>query len=489
MKMKTKYIFLVLIWGLLASSCSDFLKQDSGSQTSTDKLYSTKDGFYVSLNGMYYRLEEYMRLESFVTYADALGGNITFTPNPSGSSRGQVIVPIRVEDAYNFQLDPEDNYLEYAYGDFYSVISQANTILQYLDRTDLFDPEEADAIRAEALSVRALCHFELARVFAQNYNYTSDASHLGLVYMDEVPEIGVDFPARLTVAETYDKIITDFQTAIPLFADSPVLDGPAYSYLTQYAAEALLAKVALYANRFALAEQYASDVIANSGLSLIQADNYVAEWEKPDAPVSEALLELSIKLTTDGGNVNGIGSFFQYAGSSSYGDYVASGDLMNVYEDGDVRGTDMFMAEDIETVNGESTELLPYYFTKKFQDNAGNPIIRLSEVYLIRAEAEARQGDDVLALDDLNTLQEHRGASLSGSDEDLLEAIFTERRKELAFERNFLFDLARFGKDVNRNQGCVGSVCTLSYPSPYFIAPIPYSDIQLNSNLEQNEDY
>lgn len=487
--MKTQSIILWLLFGLLTSSCSNFLEQDSGSQTSAEKLYSTQDGFYLSLNGMYDRLEEYMRLEAFATYADAVGGNITFAPAASGSSKGQLVIPTRVEDAYNFQLDPEDFYLEYVYTDFYSVISQANTILQYLDASDLFDADEANAIRAEAIAVRALCHFELVRIFAQNYNYTSDASHLGLIYMDKVAEIGVDFPARLTVAETYDKIISDFETAIPLFGDSPVLEGSAYSYMTQYAAEALLSKAALYANRFDLAEQYASDVIANSGKSLMTKDDYVSEWEKTDEPVSEVLFELSIVLTDDDTNTNSIVALFGYTSSSSYADYVASADLLNLFGEGDVRGRDMYLEEEIGTVNGETTVALPYYFTKKFQDNAGNPVIRLSEVYLIRAEAEARLEENILALNDLNEVQSNRGASLSQSSDDLLEAIFTERRKELAFERDYLYDLARFGKDINRGEGCVGTVCTLNYPSPYFIAPIPYDNIELNSNLEQNEDY
>lgn len=485
---KTRYLISFILLSFAWSSCDNFLEQETGSQLSAEQLYSTRDGFYVALNGMYNSLEGEMREEAFATYADALGGNISFAPRISGGNAGRVIAPTIVEDAYSFSLDPDDYYLSYIYDGFYAVISQANTILEYLDNSDLFEVEEANAIRAEALSVRALCHFELARIFAQNYNYTADASHPGIIYVDALPEIGYDFPARLSVAETYDRIISDFETAIPLIGENPVLEGPSYSYMTRYAVEALLAKVALYANRFALAEQYASDVIANSGLSLIQPENYVGEWEQPDAPVSEVLLEFSVSVGTDG-TVGSIVSLFNYTNPNSHGYYVASGDLLNMYDANDVRGIGMYLEESLETIEGETVSQEPYYFTKKFQDNAGNPVIRLSELYLIRAEAEARQGDDVLALDDLNTLQEHRNAGLTSAGEDLLEAIFAERQKELAFERNYFFDLARFGKDVNREQGCVGSVCSLSYPSPSFVAPIPESNIDLNSNLEQNENY
>ncbi|MCG8578419.1 MAG: RagB/SusD family nutrient uptake outer membrane protein, partial [Bacteroidales bacterium] len=131
----------------------------------------------------------------------------------------------------------------------------------------------------------------------------------------------------------------------------------------------------------------------------------------------------------------------------------------------------------------------PYYFTRKFQDNPGYPVIRMSEIYLIRAEAAARLGLNEEALSDLRTIQARAGATLSTEADDILEALFIERRKELCFEGHLLFDIARFQKNVVREEGCAAKLCNLSYPSNFYILPIPERNVELNSNLTQNEGY
>jgi hypothetical protein len=107
----------------------------------------------------------------------------------------------------------------------------------------------------------------------------------------------------------------------------------------------------------------------------------------------------------------------------------------------------------------------------------------------IRAEAAARLNLNEQALNDLNVIQARADATLSNETDDLLEAVFMERRKEFCFEGHLLYDITRFHKDVERNEGCVATVCNLSYPSNFFVLPIPEDNIQLNSNLEQNEGY
>ena len=61
--------------------------------------------------------------------------------------------------------------------------------------------------------------------------------------------------------------------------------------------------------------------------------------------------------------------------------------------------------------------------------------------------------------------------------------------RKLCFEKHLFFDIARFHKNVERNSGCIATTCNLNYPSDYFILPIPKNNIDLNSNLKQNEGY
>ena len=115
--------------------------------------------------------------------------------------------------------------------------------------------------------------------------------------------------------------------------------------------------------------------------------------------------------------------------------------------------------------------------------------MRLSEMYLIRAEANARLSNLNSALTDLNTIRERANLLPLDMTADILENIFLERRRELAFEGHLLFDIVRYKKDINRNLGCISNSCNLSYPSNFFVLPIPASSTDLNENIQQNEGY
>ena len=101
-KLFLKYLFVLLVV-LSVQSCSEFLEQEPGSQTSIAEQLSTKNGMLVALNGTYGKLEENVRGERFAVYADLQGGNLKFTPTISGSNRGQIAVPINIENVYSFQ--------------------------------------------------------------------------------------------------------------------------------------------------------------------------------------------------------------------------------------------------------------------------------------------------------------------------------------------------------------------------------------------------
>ena len=180
--------------------------------------------------------------------------------------------------------------------------------------------------------------------------------------------------------------------------------------------------------------------------------------------------------------------FRDTSNNAEFADYVASGDLISLYSADDIR-SDMFRVIELPTrVNG-ILQNATYYFTKKFQDNPGTTYIRLSEMYLTRSEANARLNEEDLALQDLNILRER--ANLPGITEatTLLDEIFLERRRELAFEGHLLFDIMRYQRNIRRVEGCIGNACDLDYPSDFMILPIPFSSTGLNENIVQNDGY
>src|SRR5690606_11830721 len=120
------------------------------------------------------------------------------------------------------------------------------------------------------------------------------------------------------------------------------------------------------------------------------------------------------------------------------------------------------------------------WFTKKWYNYFDNiPVVRLTELYLMRAECNFRVGTSIGAdpLDDINVLRDRAGIEEL---EDLtLDAILLERNKELAFEGYRLHDLARTTKNIR----------TIAYNSPKMVCPIPYRETSVKPALVQNPGY
>lgn len=488
----TKYIkqfsvILILSLLFLTQSCSNFLEQEPGSQTSITEQLSTKNGVLEALNGVYASIEANVRGERFAVYADMQGGNLKFSPTITGNNKGLISSPINIENVYNFQDVALNSDLQLFYTECYDIINQANLILAYVDLLNDATNTEKNHIKAHVLTIRGYTHFLLTLIYAQNYGFTSQASHLGVVYNTETLTNGIKYPSRKTLNNTYALIIKDITTALENYSDDLQL-SPKYSYFNSTNTKALLARIYLYQRDWQNAFDTANDVILNSGISLLSQENYISQWELTDVPVSEILLEFSIPRDS-GGEIGGsLAAFFGYTSLTDYRKYVASEDLLGLYEANDIR-KNLFLVQPLPTLVNETLVNVNYYFTKKFQGNPGYVAIRLSEMYLIRAEASLKLNNPDDAKDDINTLRNRANATLLTTTTNLEEAILLERRKELCFEGHYFFDLARQQKSVSRTDGCISLVCNLNYPSPKYVLPIPQENITLNSNLQQNESY
>lgn len=468
-------------------SCSDFLDQEPTEQRSINEQFSNKELVDQAVNGLYKDLESLLSHRYFL-YADLVGGNFTFAPD----SKDNIIeVPKGAYDqVYDFDDKQEDSDYESFYEGAYDVINAANLILEHLPVMDFIGENKLNQIQAEVLVVRGFAHYMLTLLYAQNYGYTQDASHKGVVYNTKTLKAGVDYPQRETLAENWEHIQADINEALQLFTMEQALGyGPQYSYFNPNNTKALYAKMALQMNNWEKAYSFANEVISNSGVELMAKEELIAEWKKEAEPVSEVLLEFSASRDGDGAIGYSVSAYFNYVDDENYKRIVASDDLLNLYAENDIR-SDLFLEVEIETSVDSVMYELPYYFTWKFQGEPGTLYLRLTEMYFIRAEALARLGTDMnAALNDLNTIRERAGLEALPSTNNLLEELFMERRRELAFEGNLFFDIVRYKKDVVRNEGCLSQICNMAYPSNYFVLPIPEMSVTLNENMIQNDGY
>ncbi len=473
-------------------SCDDFLDREPVEQISIDQQLSTLEGHFDALNGAYTKFEELYSSLRFI-YADALAGNIKFAPN----NQGITSIDPRFEATYRFEEQESDSNFENLYEDSYEIINAINLILT---RIDAIDGAEADKnlIKAQALAMRAFLHADLLRVYAQPYNFTSNASHLGIVYNTEPLQIGEDFPSRLTVGESYALVEADNLQAIDFFENSSEnANQPKVFYFNELNTKALLSRVYLYMQQWENAIDLSSQVI-EEGPDLTPRDLLVSQWLDFN-PLSEALLELAPPIDQDDGTIrSSVSTYFQVI-TDSNGNiienkrYSTSNDLSSLYTNDDIRSTSgLLKTYFISTQTSSGTEELPFTFTQKFSDRDGAIVIRQSEMFLNRAEAFAKTGRENEALNDLNRikLRANPDAELNSiSGQDLIDEILLERRRELAFEGHLFFDLKRNNKDIIREDGCTINLCQLDYPNPRFVLPIPESSLLINQNMIQNEGY
>ena len=201
---------------------------------------------------------------------------------------------------------------------------------------------------------------------------------------------------------------------------------------------------------------------------------------------------MNISINESLGNNNSIAVLYVLSpDGSGYGDAVVRQNFLDALETGDIRGDSIQQS----TKSGEVVN-----WTLKFNSYGGSigedniPIIRLSELYLNRAEALAELGgaaNENSALEDLNAIRNRAGlADASSSGTALVQDILNERRIELAFEGHRFFDLKRRGLDIpkgNTVDDCV--TCTIPYSDYRVVAAIQQAELDVNPNLVNNPGY
>ncbi len=269
---------------------------------------------------------------------------------------------------------------------------------------------------------------------------------------------------------------------------SPNGGTDARGWATKSAAQALLARFYLYTEQWQDAANYAGMVINSGEFPLYTPDEYTT-WDNGGVWGTDGGSEVIFEVYgAEGNSSHSNWDVISYIMSPlGYGDINASLDVYNLYEDGDVR-KGLFRNYEPNYVN----DLWSLKYPGKAPD--GNlredniPVLRISEMYLIRAEAilNGASAAGATASGDLNAIRENRGASLLDAGNTTLNSVYLERRMELCYEGHELFDLARTGRGLTRNDYSGAVNQNIPFPDYRWAMPIPQEELNANENMEQN---
>ncbi|MEQ9099889.1 MAG: RagB/SusD family nutrient uptake outer membrane protein [Imperialibacter sp.] len=488
------YLILTGFLMLGFSSCSDFLELPSETNLTSATFFQSQSDFEKAVNGTYAPLRGLFNSGGNAATGSWLMGemhsdNTRYKYNPNFRAT------IDQENVADFTVIPTNSAVLNKYRGYYLVIARANQVLSSIDGVT-FDPAAKDNLKGQALFLRALSYFDLVQYF-------------GKLPLHLVPSTSLDDVA-LPLSEVdviYDQIIADATEAASL------LPGKADQELgraTSGAAKTLLGNVHVVLKNWSAAETILKEVV-NSGEYALVA-NYGDVFLTSNKNNSESVFEVQYRQGQDGYSSNFVYSFFPMPitageltetmanygvapaavnGLVQQGYNIPSPEIIAAYEADDER-----KAASIGTAKAGGVDypfilkyLHPHATAGLTDDNW--PIYRYAEVLLLLAEALDEQGKSAEALPFLNQVRGRAGLSDIISTSGLRDAIFNERRVELAFENKRWLDLVRTGRAVAVMTAFGASV--KANPENYYFpagqAPVPsaFTSIDLTFPLPADE--
>lgn len=351
---------------------------------------------------------------------------------------------------------PSNGMVSTLMADNYDVINQVNTVLFGLDLFE--DQDRRNRIEGEAKFLRGLEHFDLVRFFGKQYQNGGSNNQLGISILltSTLNEIAEN--PRSSVEEVYIQVINDLNNAVSLLPNSNGV------FADKYAAKALLARVYLQQKSYTAARDVANDVIQNSGHSL--NSTFEAAFNN-DTDSSEDIFAMQVTVQGGANSMNTFWATQANGGRPGNPDIAISESFINSFDENDLRGQFFY------TGNGGNAS------SKWINRNANVPLLRLAEMYLIRAECNARIGSSIgnSPLNDVNLLRARANAPALNSVN--LEAVLKERIFELSFEGHLLHDVKRLGLTAGG----------LPSNSDKLVLPIPEDELNTNPNSTQNPGY
>lgn len=403
--------------------------------------------------------------------------------------------------------------IESVYAGLYDVINLSNFLLDNLDKVRAVtnDDKQLDQLEqyeGEARFARALAYSELIKCFCKAYDSDEQAEkELGVVITQHYK--GDEQQKRASLKASYEFVLNDLDKAAEYLKVGDDFTGTLYDeiYFNEYACHALRARVSLYMHRWDDAIKYASKVINSKRYTLASCTQgtggvsyYKYQWTAGNS--TEGIWKVGFTVNSFGGALGTIFDNFNYV--TYRPDYVPATWVINSYDANDLRAASIFTTRVTGYEHGLQWPLLSKYFgDAKFLSNnilhVHEPtVLRLSEQYLIRAEAYAMKNDYTKAGKDITAIRMARysayGGNTSLSEDNAMKVIEAERVKELYMEGFRLNDLKRWHKGFERKvadqpaANFVQSSLKVEKDDPLFVWPIPQHELESpGSEIEPNE--
>lgn len=455
MKRIYKYFIYTLLGGTIASC--DVLDHAPVNEVESGVALTDSTSVHLALAGMYDGLQTVdLYALRYLYYQDVYADNMRFqgswtTDNEVNSRR---INPTNLQMAETWRA-------------FYRVIARANFILDAVPSIDLTE-ERKNRISGEARFMRAFMYSEMAKVWGGVpivEQAVTDASELNL-------------NPKASLEELYNFMINDLKFAETHISGSNAAVGLGSKPFraSSLTASALLARIYLESGDYANAALTAGEVIDSGAYGL------VSDFSELFNNSANGEMILVLDFTNNDQNSLSVSSDPSTSGQKFYVRDEFAALFAASAAEGDTR------AEASISKVGEINRVQKYFRSASNDDDV--PLIRLAEMHLIRAEANARQAAANAApaasvLADINVIRDRAGlAALAPADlttnAAALEEILLQRRLEFAFEGHRFADLKRFGKAE-----------ALFGPTEAYrvLWPIPFVQIEVNTNLTQNPGY
>lgn len=476
------YLAGFLLLGFMACK-KDFLDVKPTNAGDSETAIQTAADAKVMINGLMSKMTNsnyYGR--NFMLYGDIKGGDLTIFSQGRG-----------LDALYTFNHSVSSNNYSGFWNQIYNCILQANTILASIDKLKAAGTtENFDNYQGQVLTARALMYFDLVRLYGKAY--TMDKTSFGVPNIT-VPLDAAAQPLRATVEENYTQIMSDLTTAAPLLSKTK-----SNGFLNYYGNMALQARVNLTMGKNAEALTAAREVINFGPYTLYSNANWVGSWKTQFG--SESIFELGI-FPSEGDLTTSSLSFYlrrkAHGSGSAIGWFMGSDYYLSrlAQDPTDVRWGVMSYDESSPTHLGASYKYsgdVALTGDGKATATAVNiKVIRLSEVYLIAAEA-ALGVDNIAAAGYLNAIRKRAPLLTPATNLTItLDMILEERSKELFTEGQRYFDMLRLNRSITFNDEFGGITVsarpkTIDRTFPKTILPIPQDEINANPGLEPQQN-
>lgn len=462
---------LGVVFSALLYSCDDRIELSPENSLTSDVVFSSKFAAQGAVTGMYAQAREVAMLNgnSYV-FQGVLADELEWTGSfPT------------IVDLFTYQTDATNTSTSAFWLEGYTMINQANFIIKHVPlMTEAMGVTQADKDNfiGQAKFMRATAYFQLVNLFAQPYQ-VNNGGELGMPIITEPYDDSANVSSfqvpRSTVSEVHNLILQDLTDAINL------LDASNNNTIgSKGSAQALKARLHLYRGEFPQAATLANDVISSGTYAL--APNFLF-W---DTLVNENVFTIANNSTDGAFGGTGISSF-ALPSPVGRGDAFLSQDLLDAFalEAGDLRLS-------ANSTAGLNTDNVTKTFSTKVASPNGDskiPVIRITEMYYIRAEANLRAGTTLgdTPLNDINLVRNRAGLAAAAA--VTVDDILNERRKEFFLEGHRRMDLLRNSRNLRPAGNPQAALAAFGADKTIF--PVPPREIENNPAMtgQQNSGY